>query len=404
MTFNDPAGALPAWALAALKGCEAEFERFERVSLENTRRVMGAFARHRISDRHFQSATGYGYNDLGRDTLDALMADVFGAEDALVRAQFVNGTHAIACALRAACPQGGYLSLAGEPYDTLRGVMPYEYVPCDGAGAPDFAAIERRLKNKNYPAVLIQRSRGYSDRQTLSIDCIEQIIRIVKSVDANTVTVVDNCYGEFCETREPPAVGADLTAGSLIKNPGGGLAPTGGYVAGVKALVDKAGEALTVPGIGRECGASLGLNRLFYQGLFMAPHTVCQALKTAAFAARALYSLGFDVSPKPGEARGDIIQSVAFGNREKLLEFTRGIQASSPVDSFVTPEPWAMPGYDCDVVMAAGTFIQGASIELSCDAPMRAPYRAFLQGGLTFESGLLCVVNAITRVTDAGGG
>lgn len=391
--------AMPVWADEALTGAAGEFAHFERVSLVCTRRILDAFAKHRISERHFHTSTGYGYNDIGRDTLDALWADVFGAEDALVRAHFVNGTHAIACALRAACPQGGYLSLAGEPYDTLRGVMPYEFVPVTESGAPDFEAIERALRSKPYPAVLIQRSRGYSARKTLSIEEIGRLVRLAKSVNSEIVTVVDNCYGEFCEELEPPAVGADLTAGSLIKNPGGTLAPAGGYIAGASHWVEKAAEALTVPGIGRECGASLIDGRLLYQGLYLAPHMVAQALKTAAFAAHALHGLGYSVSPGPGEWRGDIIQSVVFGDPEKLLGFVRGIQAASPVDSFVTPEPWAMPGYQDSVVMAAGTFVQGASIELSCDAPMREPYRAFLQGGVPFEAGLLGVVCAVEQMT-----
>jgi cystathionine beta-lyase family protein involved in aluminum resistance len=388
-------GRLPEWALTALAGCAGEFARFDGIALANTRRVLDAFARHRVSERHFHGSTGYGYDDLGRDTLDALWADVFGAEDALVRTHFVNGTHAIVCALRAVCPQGGYLSLAGEPYDTLRGAMPYEAVPARDDGAPDRDAIERALRASAYPAVFIQRSRGYSERKTLSVNEIQELIELVKSIRPEALTAVDNCYGEFCETAEPPAVGADLTAGSLIKNPGGSLAPCGGYIAGRRDLVNKAAEALTVPGIGRECGATLGDQRLLYQGLFLAPHMTVQALKTAAFAARALDALGYNVSPKPGEERGDIIHSVAFGDPDKLLAFVRGIQAASPVDSFVTPEPWAMPGYADPVVMAAGAFVQGSSIELSCDAPMREPYRAYMQGGVPFEAGLLGVVRAI---------
>lgn len=392
---------LPEWAQTALDACAEEFSEYDHVSQINTHRVLAAFSRHRVSDRHFHGSTGYGYDDLGRDTLDALWADVFGAEDALVRTHFVNGTHAIACALRAVCPQtsdstGGYLSLVGEPYDTLRGVMPYEAVPVRGDGAPDMEAIERALRSRAYPAVLIQRSRGYSGRKTLSVTEVGVLTRLAKTIRSDIPVVVDNCYGEFCETAEPSAVGADLTAGSLIKNPGGSLAPAGGYIAGRKELVNKAAEALTVPGIGRECGATLGDVRLLYQGLFLAPHMVAQALKTAAFAARALHSRGLDVSPKPGEARFDIIQSVGFGDPDKLLRFVRGIQAASPVDSFVTPEPWAMPGYADKVVMAAGAFVQGSSIELSCDAPMCEPYRAYLQGGVPFEAGLLGIVRAMT--------
>ena len=387
---------LPEWARTALADCTGEFARFDGIALANTGRVLDAFARHRVSERHFHGSTGYGYGDLGRDTLDALWADVFGAEDALVRTHFVNGTHAIACALRAVCPAGdGYLSPVGEPYDTLRGVMPYQAVPARQDGAPDFEGVERALRARAYPAVLIQRSRGYSGRKTLSIAEIGELIRLAKSVCPDILAVVDNCYGEFCETTEPPMAGADLTAGSLIKNPGGSLAPCGGYITGRKDLVNKAADALTVPGIGRECGATPGGARLLYQGLYLAPHMTAQALKTVTFAAHTLRAMGYDVSPKPGEQRGDIIQSVAFGDPDKLLAFVRGIQAASPVDSFVTPEPWAMPGYADPVVMAAGTFVQGASIELSCDAPMREPYRAYLQGGVPFEAGLLGIVRAI---------
>ncbi|MCL2031322.1 MAG: methionine gamma-lyase family protein [Oscillospiraceae bacterium] len=389
---------LPDWAGAVLADCAEEFARFDGAALANTRRVLDAFARRRVSDRHFQASTGYGYHDLGRDTLDALWADVFGAEDALVRTHFVSGTHAIGCALRAVCPQGGYLSLVGEPYDTLRGVMPYRSVPAREDGTPDAEGIERALRARAYPAVFIQRSRGYSARGTLDVAGIGELIRLAKSASPGISVVVDNCYGEFCETREPPAAGADLTAGSLIKNPGGSLAPCGGYIAGRAELVNRAAEALTVPGIGRECGAVPGGARLLYQGLFLAPHMTAQALKTAAFAARALSAMGYEVSPKPGEPRGDLIQSVVFGNAETMLRFVRGIQAASPVDSFVTPEPWAMPGYADKVVMAAGTFVQGSSIELSCDAPMREPYRAYLQGGVPFEAGLLGVMRAVEEV------
>ena len=387
-----------SWVARVEQAAAGEFARIDHICASNTERVLDAFVRHKIADRHFQASTGYSYDEVGRDTLDALYADIFGAEDALVRVQFVNGTHAIACALRAAAPAGGYVSLVGQPYDTLRGVMPFDFVEVTDSGEPDFGAIETRLRESRPPAVLIQRSRGYSGRKTLSIEIIEKLIAVVKGIDNEIVAVVDNCYGEFCETAEPPAVGADLTAGSLIKNPGGGLAITGGYICGKSALVNKAAEALTVPGIGRECGGSMGQGRLLYQGLFLAPHVVAQAVKTAVFAAHALEMHGFEVSPRPGEERYDIIQSVAFGDPEKLLRFVRGVQAASPVDGFVTPEPWGMPGYDDQVVMAAGTFVQGASIELSCDAPMREPYRAFLQGGLTYESGRLGICRALEAV------
>ena len=388
----------------AQERCHAVFARFHEVSCHNTERVLEAFARHRVSDMHFAGATGYGYHDAGRDVLDAVYADVFGAEDALVRVQFVSGTHALACALKA-CMAGGmsgerYLSLAGEPYDTLRAIAAYDFIPCTADGQPDEDAIVRTLRRENYRVFFLQRSRGYSDRAALSVAQIERLTGLVKTYRPDAVVLVDNCYGEFVEAREPTMVGADLTAGSLIKNPGGGLAVSGGYIAGRRALVEQAAEALTAPGLGREAGSSLGQNRLLYQGLFLAPHVVSQALQTAAFAAYLLEALGYAVSPRWDAPRHDIIQSVCFGVPEPLLAFCRGIQKGSPVDSFVTPEPWDMPGYDHPVVMAAGTFVQGASIELSCDAPVRPPYTAYLQGGLTFEAGRRGVVSAIQALLE----
>ena len=373
------------------------FSLFDETAFENTLRVMNAFHAGRLSDSHFAGTTGYGYNDSGRDTLDAVYADVFGAEDALVRIGFVGGTHAIGCALRAAAPAGGYISLVGRPYDTLQGVLPYIHAEPRPDGRPDEEAILELLR-PDTPAVLIQRSRGYSTRATLSIEDVARLISLVRGVSPDIAVVVDNCYCEFVERLEPCHVGADLTAGSLIKNPGGGLALTGGYIAGKSCFVNKAAEALTVPGIGRECGPSLGQNRSLFQGLFMAPHTVAQALKTAVFAAKMLEKLGYAVSPSSDEPRYDIIQSLLFGDREKLLRFARGIQKGSPVDSFAVPEPWAMPGYGDEVVMAAGTFVQGASIELSCDGPLREPYCAYLQGGLTYEAGKLGVLTALAEL------
>ncbi|MDR1691737.1 MAG: methionine gamma-lyase family protein [Oscillospiraceae bacterium] len=354
------------------------FAAFDRIALENTRKVLAAFQRHRVSDSHFAPSTGYGYNDPGRETLDAVFADLMGTEDALVRTSFASGTHAIGCALRAAAPQGGYLSLTGEPYDTLQGLLPY-------------TAQTGAARQTEQPAALfIQRSRGYTSRKALSVAEVNALIAEARTW-CNAPVVVDNCYCEFVETEEPCA--ADLIAGSLIKNPGGGLAPCGGYVAGRRNLVEKAAVALN--GVGRDCGANPDGSRLLFQGLFLAPHTVAQALKTAAFASYILRELGYAVSPRPEEARSDIIQSVAFGSPEPLLRFCRGIQAGSPVDSFAAPEPWDMPGYGDPVVMAAGTFIQGASIELSCDAPIREPYTAYLQGGLTYEAGKLGILTAL---------
>lgn len=399
--------------------CEAQlaarFAEIDRVARGNTKRVMEAFQEFRVSEACFAGTTGYGYDDLGRETLDKIWARVFGAEAALVRTGFVNGTHAIASALFAAVGPGELLMpLMGAPYDTLRTAIgitgdaygslafygvKYAEVPTKDGG-PDLAAIEREVGEKRPRAVLIQRSRGYDSRRALSAEEVGELCRLVKRVSPDTVCVVDNCYGEFTELTEPTMLGADLAAGSLIKNPGGGLAPMGGYIAGRADLVERAAYRLTVPGIGGECGCTLGTNRQLYQGLFLAPHTTAQALKTAALCAAMLEKLGFDTEPGPQEPRYDIIQTVTLKTPENLKRFCRGIQAGSPVDSYVTPEPWQMPGYEDEVIMAAGAFIQGSSIELSADGPMRAPYRAFLQGGLTYESGRLGIMNAIAEMLE----
>ncbi|MCL2003790.1 MAG: methionine gamma-lyase family protein [Oscillospiraceae bacterium] len=354
---------------------------FDAVSLRNTEKILAAFQKHRVSDSHFAPSSGYGYNDSGRDVLDAVFADVMGTEDAIVRPAFASGTHAIACALKAVCPQGGYGALTGEPYDTLRHILRYVIVD-SGQLTVDSC--------KTVGAFFIQRSRGYAERKALSVAEVNGLIERVRRV-SDAPVVVDNCYCEFVETEEP--CGADLIAGSLIKNPGGGLAPSGGYIAGRREWVEKA--ALQLNAVGRDCGANPMGNRLLFQGLLTAPHTVAQALKTAVFAAERLQALGYAVDPLPDEARYDIIQAVHFGSPEPLLRFARGIQRGSPVDSFAVPEPWDMPGYAHPVVMAAGTFVQGASIELSCDAPMRPPYTAYLQGGLTYELGQLGIEKAI---------
>ena len=399
--------------------CEAQlaarFAEIDRVARGNTKRVMEAFQEFRVSEACFAGTTGYGYDDLGRETLDKIWARVFGAEAALVRTGFVNGTHAIASALFAAVGPGELvMPLMGAPYDTLRTAIgitgdaygslafygvKYAEVPTKDGG-PDLAAIEREVGEKRPRAVLIQRSRGYDSRRALSAEEVGELCRLVKRVSPDTVCVVDNCYGEFTELAEPTMLGADLAAGSLIKNPGGGLAPTGGYIAGRADLVERAAYRLTVPGIGGECGCTLGTNRQLYQGLFLAPHTTAQALKTAALCAAMLEKLGFDTEPGPQEPRYDIIQTVTLKTPENLKRFCRGIQAGSPVDSYVTPESWQMPGYEDEVIMAAGAFIQGSSIELSADGPMRAPYRAFLQGGLTYESGRLGIMNAIAEMLE----
>lgn len=391
------------------------FAEIDEVSMKCTERVMEAFQEFKVSDSCFAGTTGYGYDDLGRETLDKVWARVFGAESALVRIGFVNGTHSIASAIFAALKPGDTLmSTMGAPYDTLRtaigisgdafgslrfyGVDYHQVNTLDGA--PDMASIRRAAEGLQPAAALIQRSRGYDARRALTVDEIGEIVRTIKSVSPDTVCIVDNCYGEFTDVIEPTMVGADLIAGSLIKNPGGGLAPTGGYIAGREDLVSNAANRLTVPGIGGECGSTLGNNRALFQGLFMAPHTTAQALKTAALCAAMLEELGFKTEPGAMEKRSDIIQTITLETPENLKRFCKGIQSGSPVDSYVTPEPWAMPGYEDEVIMAAGAFIQGSSIELSCDGPMREPYFAFLQGGLTYESGKLGIMNAIAEMLD----
>ncbi len=386
-----------------------QFAHIDAVSAENTRRVLEAFQDHRVAEAYFSGTTGYGYDDLGRDKLDEIYAQIFGTEAALVRIQFVNGTHAIACALFGALKAGDVLlSAVGAPYDTMLGaigVVDKGYGSLKDYGVeyrqvellnnkPDLEGMAAAAADPNVKVVLIQRSKGYSTRASLSVDEIGEMVRVIKAANPNAAIIVDNCYGEFVETIEPTHVGADLVVGSLIKNPGGGLAPTGGYLAGRRDLVEGAAMRLTVPGIGGECGCTLGQNRLLYQGLFMAPHTVAQAVKTAVFAARVMELLGYEAQPKSTDLRHDIIQMLHMKAPEPLKKFCKGIQMGAPVDSFVTPEPWDMPGYDSPVIMAAGSFVQGASIELSADAPMRPPYTVYLQGGLTFESGKLGILLA----------
>jgi cystathionine beta-lyase family protein involved in aluminum resistance len=394
---------------------QAMFAQVEEIAEENTQKVLAAFQKHRVQESDFVGTTGYGYDDIGRDKLDAVYADLFGAEAGLVRLQFVNGTHAITCALFGCLKAGDVLvSAVGAPYDTLLGAIGavdkghgslkdygVEYRQVDlKNNAPDKEGLAQAVKDPRVKAVLIQRSKGYSTRSSLSVAEIGELAQIVKENNPNAAVLVDNCYGEFVETIEPTQVGADLCVGSLIKNPGGGLAPTGGYIVGRKDLVDGAAQRLTAPGIGAECGCTLGYSRQLYQGLFLAPHTVSQAVKTAIFAARIMELLGYVAEPTSQQTRHDIIQMISFGKPEPLCKFCRGIQSGSPVDSYVTPEPWDMPGYDCQVIMAAGAFIQGASIELSADAPMREPYTVYLQGGLTYESGKAGVLLAVSRLLE----
>ena len=400
----------------AMARIRPQFDKIDAVAQENTLKVMEAFQEMRVSDGCFAGTTGYGYDDLGRDVLDKIYARIFRTESALVRIGFVNGTHALTCAIFALVKPGDtILSVTGLPYDTIRNAIGisgdchgslkfygvnYAQVDLDAAGEPDYDAIKVAAADPKVTAVMIQRFRGYGERKALTVEEIGRICSAVREVNPNANIMVDNCYGEFTDTVEPTEVGVDIIAGSLIKNPGGGLAPTGGYIAGKAELVERAALRLTTPGIGGECGSTLGNNRLLFQGLFMAPHVVAQALKTAVFCAAMMDEMGLETSPAIDEKRSDIIQMVKLGNPENMKRFCLGIQAGAPVDSYVTPEPWPMPGYDCDVIMAAGAFVQGSSIELSADGPIREPYIVYMQGGLTFESGKLGIMMAVSAMLD----
>ncbi|MGN0164299.1 MAG: aminotransferase class I/II-fold pyridoxal phosphate-dependent enzyme [Candidatus Ornithomonoglobus sp.] len=391
-----------------------KFAELESNAEINQLKVMKAFSDNRVSERHFAPTTGYGYDDDGRDTLDKIYAQVFGAEDALIRHNWVNGSHTLATMLYAVLRPGDTLmAVTGKPYDTLEEVIGIagedgngslkdfgiEYKQLDLIdGEPDYNAIETELKQKKIRAVMIQRSKGYGWRPTYSAEHIGEIIKFVKDISPETLCLVDNCYGEFVDTTEPTDWGADLMAGSLIKNPGGGLAPTGGYIAGKHELIELCAYRLTCVGIGRECGATMEFNHKAYQGFFMAPHITMQALKAAALCSAVFTKLGFEADPKPEAERHDIIQSVKFNDKDKMIAFIQGIQKGAPVDSFVVPEPWDMPGYQDQVIMAAGAFISGSSIELSADAPLREPYIAYMQGGLTYESAKLGITVAVENV------
>ena len=395
----------------------AQYQHIDEVAFLNTQKVMDAFRTHRVSDSCFQSTSGYGYDDRGREVLEEVWADVMGAEAAVVRQTIISGTHALSIGLFGILRPGDVMySVAGKPYDTLEEVIGLSGTPGNGSlrdfgvdydqtdlnadGTFNFAEIEDKLRTLGNRAkmVFVQRSKGYLNRKTLSVDEIGELVKFVKSISPETYVVVDNCYGEFVETKEPTAVGADLVIGSLIKNPGGGMAETGGYLAGTRRAVELVSYRMTSVGIGAEAGATLGQNKSMFKGLFYAPHTVAQALKTAHLAAYMFEKLGYAVEPRWNEERHDIIQSVIMGSAEGLCAFCRGIQAGSPVDAYVTPEPWAMPGYGDQVIMAAGTFVQGSSIELSADGPLRAPYTAFFQGGLTYESGRIGIMSAVASV------
>lgn len=397
-----------------LKESEPLFAHIEDVAEANTLKVLDAMRECRVSDAHFNTTTGYAYDDIGRGKLEELYAKIFGAERALVRTQFVSGTHALATVLFGILRPGDELvSLTGKPYDTMQTVIGYDN-PSPGslkefgvlynelpmvAGKVDMAHIKDVITDKT-KMVEIQRSRGYSMRSPLSIDDIRAITAEVHRIKPDCICFVDNCYGEFVDYEEPTQAGADIMAGSLIKNPGGGIAPTGGYIVGRDDLVELASYRLTAPGMGDELGASLSNNRLLFQGLFLAPHVVSQAIKGAIFAAGMFAELGYKTLPLPTEVRGDIIQAIELGSADKLIAFCGGIQKYSPIDSFAAPEPWDMPGYADKIIMAAGTFVQGASIEFSADGPLREPYNVYLQGGLTFEHAIIGIMGAAQAVLD----
>lgn len=414
MKFSDMKPQVFSLAQEAENEIRPQFERIDRIAQQNTLKVMQAFQDNKVSDSCFAGTTGYGYDDVGREVLDKVYAQIFCTEAALVRIGFVNGTHALSTALFAMLKPGDtLLSATGLPYDTLRNAIGiegdchgslkfyginYAQVDLKADGTPNIEAIKKAAADKSVTAVLIQRSRGYGDRPAFSAEQIGEMTRAVKEVDPSINVMVDNCYGEFTGEHEPTEYGVDLMAGSLIKNPGGGLAPTGGYVVGKAELVERAAMRLTTPGIGGECGATLGNNRLLFQGLFMAPHIVAQALKTATFCSAMMSKIGFETSPAPDEVRSDIIQMVTFKTADNMKKFCKGIQSGAPVDSYVTPEPWQMPGYNCPVIMAAGAFVQGSSIELSADGPMKEPYIAYMQGGITYESGKLGIMMAVNEM------
>ena len=389
-----------------------QFSKIDEICESNTAKVLHAFWKNHVSESHFNSTTGYGYDDLGRDTIEKVYSTIFEAEDALVRNQFISGSHALAKTLFGLLRPGDFLlSISGRPYDTLHEVIGIEenesslksfgvnYAEIDLKDNDfDEEKILEFLKQHQVKVVEIQRSRGYSSRKSLSLEKCEKIIKKIKEISPNTIVMIDNCYCEFVSTKEPTQVGADIVVGSLIKNLGGGLAPNGGYVVGKKELIKLVAEALTLPGEGKEVGPSLGVNRQFLQGIFLAPQVVSSALKTSILASALLKELGYTVDPEPIEERVDIVQTIAFGNPTDLISYCEGIQSGSPIDSYVKPIPIDMPGYKDEVIMAAGAFIQGSSIELSCDGPLREPYLAYQQGGLTYESGMIGVLKAVNEV------
>ena len=402
----------------ALAKCQDKFSEIDKITEYNQLKVLSAYIEHGVSESAMAGSTGYGYDDRGRDMLEQIMARCMGAEDALMRHSFASGTHTLTVALFGILRPGDkVICITGRPYDTITGVfgidsktdgsladfgVEYAEVALKADGTPDIAAIKEALSKDTYKMAYIQRSRGYSTRPSLTIADIEKLVKAVREVSPNSVIMVDNCYGEFVEEKEPCDVGADLVAGSLIKNPGGGIAPTGGYIAGKHDLVEKCAARMTCPGVGREVGATLGHSRELYLGLFSAPHVVGEALKTAVYAAELFSSLGFEVTPTSEEKRGDIIQCVTLGTADGLIAFCQGMQSGAPVDSFVVPEAWDMPGYDDKVIMAAGAFTLGSSIELSADGPLREPFAAWMQGGLNFHSAKAGVLLAAQRMLKKG--
>lgn len=418
--FFNVHARLAAVSDRAEKAAEQAFAAIDRITEFNQQKVLSAYIRHRVSETHFNPTTGYGYGDQGRDALDEILADIMGAEDALIRHSIVSGTHAITIALFGILRPGDTLLAAtGAPYDTLEKVIghtspsagslaeygvKYEQVDLlKDTETPDLEGIQAALEaNPSIKMVHIQRSRGYCTRPSLTIQWIERIVKAVRAIRKDVIIFVDNCYGEFVEMREPNEVGVDLIAGSLIKNPGGGIAENGGYLCGTKECIEQCSYRMTTPGLGREVGASLGHNRALYMGLFQAPHVVGEALKTAVYAASLFTELGYEVSPKVNEPRADIIQTMMLRNPENLIAFCQGMQKGAPVDAYVTPEPWDMPGYTSQVIMAAGAFTMGASIELSADAPLREPYAAYMQGGLNYHSGKIGVLLAAQSMFEKG--
>ncbi len=416
MSFFNFDNRLLSLAEQTENDCAEIFKQIEKNAEYNSQKMLSAFINNGVSESHLKSSTGYGYDDSGRDMLEKVFAEAMGAEDAIIRHNFVSGTHTLTVALFGLLrPNDELLCVTGRPYDTIMGVfghekhsdgslydfgIKYNEVPLNSDGRVNLAAVEEQLKNKKYRLAYIQRSRGYSLRPSLTVEEIETICKLIKSVSPDTYIMVDNCYGEFTESREPCEAGADIIAGSLIKNPGGGIAPTGGYIAGRKDLVEKCSYRLTAPGVGKEVGATLGLLRELYMGVFSAPFVVGQALKTAVFAARLFEKLGYEVTPRFDEKRGDIIEALCLKEDNALIAFCQGLQHGSPIDSAALPCPAPMPGYDSDVIMASGAFTLGASIELSADAPLREPYAVWLQGGINYPTGKIGILSAAQRMSD----